>query len=102
MLACHAQNSTPPNLRTFRQPLTIGQIREFLAGTADVYWTAEADERLLAEIDTLHSTLSGLATKKLMERAYYVFGDTRYQCLAAISVAHLYNLRKRAGYPLYP
>ena len=152
---------------------TIGQIREFLAGTADVYWTAEADdkaryaficdvlarfdyfrlgrpdkgliraylartsgysraqlarlirqyldsgrmvqhygkprsgftrlyteadERLLAEIDTLHSTLSGLATKKLMERAYYVFGDIRYQRLAAISVAHLYNLRKRAGY----
>jgi hypothetical protein len=57
-----------------------------------------ADLRLLAETDTLHSTLSGLATKKLMERAYVLFGDVRYQRLAAISVAHLYNLRQQAGY----
>jgi hypothetical protein len=152
---------------------TIGQICEFLAGTADVYWTAEgdnaaryafirsvllrfdyprlgradkglirtylertsgysraqlarlirqyvncgrvvrryakpqagfartytdADVRALSETDALHCTLSGLATKKLMERAYQVFGDTRYQRLAAISVAHLYNLRKQTGY----
>ena len=30
----------------------------------------EADILLLAQTDTLHGTLSGLATKKLMERAY--------------------------------
>ena len=57
-----------------------------------------ADVRLLAHTDTLHGTLSGLATKKLMERAYGRFGDTRYQRLATISVAHLYNLRQRPGY----
>jgi transposase InsO family protein len=57
-----------------------------------------ADVRLLAQTDTLHSTLSGLATKKLMERAYGVFGDARYERLAVISVAHLYNLRQRPGY----
>jgi transposase InsO family protein len=57
-----------------------------------------ADVLLLAHTDTLHSTLSGVATKKLMERAYGLFGDARYERLAAISVAHLYNLRKRAGY----
>jgi len=57
-----------------------------------------ADVLLLAHIDTLHGTLSGLATKKLMERAYRVFGDARYGRLATISVAHLYNLRQRAGY----
>ena len=57
-----------------------------------------ADVLLLAHTDTLHGTLSGLATKKLMERAYDVFDDARYQRLAAISVAHLYNLRQRAGY----
>ncbi len=57
-----------------------------------------ADVRLLAHTDNLHSTLSGLATKKLMERAYAVFGDVRYARLAVISVAHLYNLRRRAGY----
>ena len=57
-----------------------------------------ADVLLLAHTDTLHGTLSGLATKKIMERAYCVFGETRYVHLATISVAHLYNLRKRTGY----
>ena len=57
-----------------------------------------ADVLLLADTDTLHGTLSGLATKKLMERAYGVFGDARYARLATVSVAHLYNLRQRAGY----
>ena len=57
-----------------------------------------ADVLLLAHTDTLHGTLSGLATKKLMERAYRVFAETRYERLATISVAHLYNLRKRSGY----
>ena len=61
------------------------------------HYTA-TDVRLLAEIDTLHDTLSGPATKKLMERAYRVFGDARYERLALISVAHLYNLRKQSGY----
>jgi transposase InsO family protein len=61
------------------------------------HYTA-ADVRLLAEIDTLHGTLSGPATKKLMERACHVFNDSRYERLALISVAHLYNLRKQTGY----
>ncbi|EQD77055.1 integrase, catalytic region, partial [mine drainage metagenome] len=53
---------------------------------------------LLAHTDTLHGTRSGLATKKLMERAYGIFGDNRYRRLATISVAHLYNLRQHPGY----
>jgi transposase InsO family protein len=57
-----------------------------------------ADVLLLAHTDTLHGTLSGLATKKLMERAYGRFGDAHYQRLATISVAHLYNLRQRPAY----
>lgn len=57
-----------------------------------------ADVTLLAQTDTLHGTLSGLATKKLMERALSLFHDTRYERLALISVAHLYTLRKRTGY----
>jgi transposase InsO family protein len=57
-----------------------------------------ADVLLLAHTDTLHGTLSGLATKKLMERAYGVFSDIRYQRLATISVAHLYNLRRQPKY----
>jgi len=57
-----------------------------------------ADVRLLAEIDALHGTLSGPATRKLCERAYAVFGDTRYARLAAISNGHLYNLRQSKTY----
>lgn len=57
-----------------------------------------ADVALLAETDTLHGTLSGPATKKLMERAYAVFGDPRYERLAGISVSHLYNLRDSQPY----
>jgi transposase InsO family protein len=53
---------------------------------------------LLAETDVLHSTLSGPATKKLMERAYRVFGDPRYERLAGIAVSHLYNLRGSQPY----
>lgn len=57
-----------------------------------------ADVALLAETDTLHENLSGLATRHLMQRALAVFGDTRYARLARISVAHLYNLRGATGY----
>jgi len=57
-----------------------------------------ADVALLAQTDALHGTLSGPATKCLMQRAVAVFGDARYERLADISVAHLYNLRRRSGY----
>src|SRR3990170_4369509 len=57
-----------------------------------------ADVALLAETDALHGTLSGPATRCLMQRAVAVFGDARYERLAAISVAHLYNLRRARGY----
>ena len=60
-----------------------------------------ADVAVLAEMDALHGTLSGPATKKLMERACHVFGDRRYERLARISVAHLYNLRGRDTVPAH-
>jgi transposase InsO family protein len=56
------------------------------------------DIRLLGQVDELHGTLSGPATKKLCERAYAVFGQNEYQNLAGISVAHLYNLRHSTSY----
>ena len=62
------------------------------------YRYTDADVILLAEMDALHSTLSGPATKKLMERAYQVFGDPRYERLSGISVSHLYNLRGSKQY----
>lgn len=57
-----------------------------------------ADVSLLAEIDTWHNTLSGPATKKIMERSYHVFGDARFERLSTISVSHLYNLRGSRPY----
>ena len=57
-----------------------------------------ADVALLAETDALHGTLSGPATRCLMQRAVAVFGDARYERLSTISVAHLYTLRRAGGY----
>jgi len=78
-----------------RAPLTK---RYHGSRTSFVRTYTSADVLLLAATDTLHGTLSGLATKKLMERAYCVFADARYERLAVISVAHLYNLRQQTGY----
>jgi len=56
------------------------------------------DIALLASVDEAHQTLSGPATKKLLQRACYNFNDQRYQSLARISVAHLYRLRGSRAY----
>ena len=56
------------------------------------------DIALLAEVDALHGTLSGPATRKLCERAFEVFKDPRFERLARISNGHLYNLRHSKGY----
>ena len=63
-------------------------------------FTAE-DIRLLAAMDERHNTPNGLTMKKLCERAYTVYDQAKYQRLASISVAHLYNLRKATGYVRY-
>ena len=57
-----------------------------------------ADIALLAEVDSAHETLSGPATRKILERAYYEFGDARFKRLAGISVAQIYRLRRRPAY----
>ena len=57
-----------------------------------------ADVALLAEMDRLHETLSGPATKVLCQRAATRFDDARYARLADISVSHLYNLRASEPY----
>ena len=58
----------------------------------------EADVLLMAHTDALHDTPSGLAAKRLFQRAWELYGDARYERLAAISVAHLYNLRATPRY----
>src|SRR3954451_1469308 len=57
-----------------------------------------ADVELLAAVDEAHETLSGPATKRILEREYHEFGRAEYERLAAISVAHLYNLRRYRRY----
>lgn len=56
------------------------------------------DIGLLAEVDRAHGRLSGPATRHLLQRAYEQYGNTEYQRLAQISVAHVYNLRAGARY----
>lgn len=57
-----------------------------------------ADVELLAQVDEAHETLSGPATKKILEREFGEYKHAEYERLAGISVAHLYNLRKRPRY----
>lgn len=56
------------------------------------------DITLLAYVDRAHGNLSGPATRRILEREYNEYGQTAYQRLATISVAHLYRLRGTKGY----
>jgi hypothetical protein len=57
-----------------------------------------ADIELLAIVDEAHETLSGPATRRILQREYQHYGKPEYQRLASISVAHLYNLRQKQRY----
>jgi transposase InsO family protein len=57
-----------------------------------------ADLELLAKVDEAHETMSGPATRKILEREWEIYTHAEYQRLATISVAHIYNLRKRRRY----
>ena len=56
------------------------------------------DAALLAAVDEAHDTLSGPATRKILEREFNEFGKHEYAGLAQISVAHLYRLRQSKSY----
>lgn len=86
--------------RLIGQFVGTGRIRDRRGPPAKPFarrYTAE-DVRLLAEVDTLHDTLSGPATRKLCERALTIYGDTRFERLAAISNGQLYTLRHSSAY----
>ena len=57
-----------------------------------------ADVSLLAQMDKAHEDVCGPAVAHLLQRAYTLYGDARYERLASLSVSHLYNLRKSTGY----
>lgn len=57
-----------------------------------------ADIRLLAYVDRMHSTLSGPATQRILEREHTEYGQAVFQRPAGISVAQIYRFRKTAEY----
>ena len=57
-----------------------------------------SDIDLLIETDKANENACGPATVHLFKRALNDYGDSRYERLAGLSVSHLYNLRKTAGY----
>jgi hypothetical protein len=58
----------------------------------------EADLRLLAYVDQAHGTLSGPATRRILQREYREYHIAAYQRLAQISSAQIYRFRKTAEY----
>lgn len=81
--------------RVAQHPL-VKRYRAPAAPFARKYTTC--DVALLVEMDRAHEDVCGAAIAHLLQRAYAVYGDQRYERLADLSVSHLYNLRERADY----
>lgn len=87
--------------RLVLRKLQVGSIKPFYgkgkryAATYTVF-----DHELLAQTDNLHGRLSGPATRRILERAFCVFGDKRFERLSGISSSHIYNLRGSRTYQL--
>ena len=79
-----------------------GELKRFQKTVSgfELFYQAE-DIRLLAQLDQRHDTPNGFMVKKLCERAYLDFDELNYERLSHISVSHIYNLRKSAGYKSY-
>ena len=83
-------------IHQYRQTGRVIRCQRTVQGFARRYM--EEDIRLLAAMDARHDTPCGPAIKKLCERAWQLFGEAQYERLAAISISHLYNLRKSSQY----
>jgi len=85
--------------RMIQRYLETGSVRRYQKtcnGFNRIY--SPEDIQLLAHLDQRHDTPNGLMVKKLCERAYHCFDELAYERLSRISVSHIYNLRKSAGY----
>lgn len=56
------------------------------------------DVALLIKTDAAHGRLSGVATRKILEREYVVYEKKEYEQLSNISSSHIYNLRVTRQY----
>jgi transposase InsO family protein len=92
----YSRQQTTRLVTQYRKTGRVRRGQRSVAGFKRKY--AAQDIGLLAQLDELHGTLSGPATKKLCERAYGLFGQKEYRRLAGISISHLYNLRRSTAY----
>ena len=53
-----------------------------------------SDIARLIETDNAHGRLSGLATRRILQREYLEFGRSEFEMISHISSSHLYNIRK--------
>ena len=93
--------SRPQIERLVRQWRDTGEVRDRRAdgpGRPFARRYTPADVRLLADVDEAYGQMSGLATREVLRRQFEVFGDARFERLAALSNGHLYNLRGSATY----
>jgi len=58
------------------------------------------DIKLIATTDEIHNNPSGSATKTILQREFKVFKKIEYSNISNISVAHIYNIRKKKSYKI--
>lgn len=77
-------------------------VREFGSWTADLErmaaWLKSCGIETVAMVDEAHDTLSGPATQKILYREFHEFAEAKFESFSEISIAHIYNLRKRREY----
>jgi len=83
-------------IRRFRQSGELEPARYRRHRFANKY--CRADIELLAAVDEAHETLSGPATRKILEREYQQYQQAEYERLAGISVTQIDRLRRRRAY----
>ncbi|MFY9259188.1 MAG: hypothetical protein WAO71_01630 [Gallionella sp.] len=72
--------------------------RDRVPATAFARKYTAIDIALLVDMDKANEDVCGPAIAHLLQRAYRIYGDMRYERLADLSVSHLYNLRHSTGY----
>jgi len=91
--------SRPQVTRKIREYRRIGRVRvkEYERNKFERKYTNK-DIRLLARTAELHDYPNGASLKKTLERMAKKYGKEEYQNISAISVSHIYNLKKTVSY----
>src|SRR5207249_1234789 len=80
------------------EQLSLEEIRAFLEASDGLGFKGRVREEVYEWVNEADATLSGPATQKILQRAYYDFHELRYERLARLSVAQLYRLRQSRTY----